>query len=352
MAVGQGSLVSGLSYAAVGRNTTTGLGYNTTTANLEFLSASLKLSKESKILEQVEISRTFSKRIGLGRKVEGEVEFYANPDDTATNYIFQNAFGGAITSATATGETAGGAAFTHTYEIGLITDQSYGSLCMNIRKGDSAGAKIFEYHGLRVNELTFTAEIDEALKCNASFMGKDVTQTSNDVSSTLTCTSSDSILNFTSGRLSVETTFAGLTSTSFWHVQNVEFGLANSIKSENEARRIGSDTVDVLVPGMATFTFNATIRFDTTSAWNSMVNETKLSAQLEFTGDTLSGSVIQRGLKLTMPEVYVMEAGEPEIGGPDEILTSEVQFMVLRDCSSATGYAVQLESTNLISSFA
>lgn len=349
MAVGQGSIFGGLSYLAIGRETTYGTGV-TTTAGLDFMSSSLKIVKENKILEQIATSREYGKRISLGRVVEGEVEMYFQPELTGSAYLLQSAMGGAtITSATATGETAGGLAFTHTFTIGDYS-HSYKGLSINLRKGDSASAKIFEYVGARVNECTFSAEIDEALKCSIGLIAKDVSATSNDVSSALTL-SAGLPLSFVNGRISVESTFASLTASSYWHVQSVEFGIANSLKSESEARRIGSDTLDVLPLGISSYTLNMTIRFDTTTAYAAMLNATQYSVELEFQGTTLTTSAIKRGLKIQMPVCYISEAGDPEIGGPDEILTSEISFHVLRDVSSATGYAVKAFLTNNIASY-
>ena len=65
----------------------------------------------------------------------------------------------------------------------------------------------------------------------------------------------------------------------------------------------------------------------------------------------MSGSAIREGLKINFPLVQINDAGDPEIGGPDEILTSEVVFHVLRDDSSATGYAMQAVLTNNIQNY-
>lgn len=349
MAVGQGSLISAFSYIALAKESTFGT-LVTATAQLMFNSSSIKMLKENKILEQIERGRTYSKRIGLGRVVEGEVESYVYPRETATGWIIANAFGvNTITSATATGETIGGGAFTHTLLIGSQS-ATLSSFTMNVRKGPSTTGKVFEYTGMKVNEITFSGELDEALKMSIGWMGKDATQTTNDVEAQLTTTSVVP-LSFVNGRISVETSFASLTSSSYWHVQSVEFGISNSIKGDSEARRIGSDTVDVLPAGIASFTLNMTIRFDTTTAYAAMMNETQLSAELEFTGPTMSGSAIREGLKFQFPKLHVSDGGDPEIGGPDEIIVSNVVFHVLRDDTSATGYAVRALLTNNLSAY-
>ena len=349
MAVGDSALIGGDSYLAVGRETTYGT-YNTATAALDFVSAALKLTKEGKIIEQIERSRTYSKRVHLSKTVEGEVEFYYAPLVDSCNFILQNAFGGAITTATATGETAGGAAFTHTVAVGAMVGTSYPSLCINMRKGDATGGKIFEYSGLRVNELTLSAEIDEGILCSASLIGKDATSGGSSVASALTITASP-VLSFVDGRISVETSFASLTRTSFWHVQSVELTMNNNLNADSESRRIGSDTLVVCPPGILDVELKATIRFDTLTAWSAMVNATQLSGQLEFLGPTMTTSVIRQGIKLNLPRLYVQDAGEPEVSDASGILTSEVTFHVLRDDTSATGYLIQALITNNKSSY-
>jgi hypothetical protein len=349
MAVGQNALMGNLSYVAVGREATYGT-YNTATAGLNVLSSSLKIMKETKILEEIQTSRTNSNFIQLGRTVEGDLEYYFSPRSLAANYLLHNAFGGGpVTSATATGETTGGLGFEHTVNIANFAE-TYSSLCLNIRKGDSTGGKVLEYSGLRVNEFSLVGEIDEPLISTVSLVGKDASITSNDVSSALS-TNSQQPLSFVNGRVSVETTVAGLTSTSFWHVQSFELKISNNLNADTSARRIGSDTLQVLPAGLAQFELKATIRFDTTTAYDAMMAGTRLAAQLEYKGATMTGSAIQEGIKLTLPYLVVSDAGDPEIGGPGEVLTSEVTFAVLRDPTSS-GYALRTIVTNLTSSYA
>jgi hypothetical protein len=346
--VGQGGLISGLSYIALGRETTLGT-YNTCTALLPALSSSLAGKKENKILEQIERSRTYSQRTQQMLKVDGEMSFYFQPQLDACAWLLQNAFVGTITSATATGETAGGLAFTHTFNIG-DTYQSYTSLCVNQRKGASSDGKVFAYAGLRVNEIMFSAELNDALKCNVGLIG--MTESLGSDIHTTTMQTATSVLSFVDGRFSVEGTYASLTSSSFWHVQSVEFGWNNNLKADAAAGRIGSESIVVLPAGMAVFTLRCKMRFDTTTAYDAMRNSTKLAAQLEFLGPTCTTSKIQQGLKFDFPVVYVHMAGEPTIGGPNEMLTSDVEFHVLRQDDTTSGFACKAYLTNNKSSYA
>lgn len=350
MSVGENSLQGYGSYLAIGRESTFGTGV-TTTSQLEFISASMKVLKETKIIEQVETSRTYSKQIKMGKMIEGELETYAYAEPNSFQYLLFNAFGGTVTSLTATGETLGGAAISHSIDIGNM-DGAYPSLSMNMRKGQSGVGKVFEYKGVKVNEASFSAEIDEALKATFSVIAKDATQTTNDVGSALATTTCSEPLSFVNGRISVVAgSLATITTTSYWHVQSVEFGLQNNLKSDTSSRRIGSDTLDVLPAGIANMNLTLNIRFDTTTAYDGMLNNTDFAVELEFQGSTLGTSVIRRGMKFQFPLCKISDAGDPDIGGPDEQIMSSVVFQPFRDCSSAGGYAMRAIVTNNVASY-
>mgnify|MGYP001567935036 CR=1 FL=1 len=267
MAVGDSALIKALSYLGVGRETTFGT-FNTLMSGLDFISHSIKTQKDSRILDQIERSRTLSKRIHLSKQIGGEVSWYLRPMQTADCFFIHNAFGGAvITSATVTGETVGGGGMDHIITVGNF-DLTYSSLCLNARKGPSTGGIIWQYHGVRVDELTISAAVDEPVVCTANIICRDSTQVSSNIETQLT-TTSNPILSFVDGRVSVETTFASLTTSSIWHVQSVEFKVKNNLKSGSESRRIGSDILTVLPPGLQNYELSMNIRFDTTTAYDS-----------------------------------------------------------------------------------
>ena len=347
MAVGDTALYSGESYISFGRESTFGT-YATATAGIDFIAASLKTVKDAKILEQVERKRTMSKQMSLGKVCSGEIELNFQSEVTAMGFILQNAFGGTVTSATATGETAGGAALTHTFSEGSM-NQSFPSLSLNARKGPATGGKVWRYNGGRVNTLSMVGALDEPLKATVGMVFKDSTQMSDDLETFMTATAWEP-LSFANGRLSVETTFAGLTTTSFWHVQTVNFQLNNNLKTDANARRIGSDVLAVLPIGVQSYELSCQIRFDTTTAYDAMINATKLAGEFEFLGSTMSTSVIRKGIKVQFQKLYIKEAGDPEISGPDDVLMSTVVFNVLRD-ESASGYAVRALLTNSIANY-
>lgn len=346
--IGDGALLGGLSYLGIGRETALGA-FNTALAGLDFVSSSLKTQKDSKILEQIERSRTLSKRLHLSKQVGGDISWYFRPMETADCFLIQNAFGGALAvSTTVTGETTGGLGKDHVFSTGFF-DLTYSSLCINARKGGSTGGKIWQYHGARVEQFTLKAAVDEPVMCTVSLVCKDSTQVASNVETQFTSTANP-ILSFVDGRISIETMFSSLTTSSFWQVQSVDFKLKNNLKSGAESRKIGSDVLQVLPPGIQSYELSMQIRFDTTTAYDAMIAATKLAGELEFLGPTISGSVARQGLLIEFQKLYVKDSGDPEISGPDGILTSQVVFDVLRD-ESATGYAVRATVTNNIANF-
>jgi hypothetical protein len=351
MAVGQGSNMGHGTYLGVGREVTYGT-YVTATAGLNILSSSLKVTKETKILEELQTSRTNSNFIQLGRSVGGDIEFVFSPKQPACNYLLQNAFGGgAITSATATGDTVGSAAWTHQIDVRNF-DLTYSSLSINHRKGETATGKIFEYKGIRVDQFSLKAEIDEALIATASLIAQDASLTTNDVSAQAgMATANQTPLSFVNGRLSLELATASQTTTSFWHVQSIDFKVSNNLVSDKASRRIGSDVIGVLPAGMAQFELSCTMRFDTSTAYDAMLAGTRFYGELEFLGDTLTGSLVREGVKLNFANLRITDAGDPEITSAGDALTSQVSFAVLRD-PTASGYAVRATVTNGTSSYA
>ncbi len=349
MAEGFKANVGFSSYVMVGREKTFKT-YDTCTAGLDVLSSSIKTTQESKILETITSKRTYADRVQLGKSVEGDIEFYMASDSDASVYMLHNALGGGtVATVTGTGDTVGAGVLEHTFSINNF-DVTYSSLCINQRKGNTTDGKVWEYSGGRVNEFTLSGEVDSPLKAKSSMIFVDSSVTANDLSAIWTA-AGQTPLNFTNMRLSMESTFASLTASAFWAVQSFEFGVSNNLKADADSRRIGSGILDVLPSGIAQFSFNFSMRFDTLTAYNAMLNETQLSAQLVFAGATITGSKLVQQIKINMPRIYISDAGDPEIGGPDEILKADVTCMVLRDDTTSTGYAVQALVQNKTTSY-
>lgn len=354
MAVGQYSNVGFSGYLAIGREVTFAT-YSTCTAAMDFKSAKFNTLKDSKVIEAVRNSRTLVDRIQLGKVVGAEVEFNMASDNDASQYIMQNAMGGGATgagivSSTSSGDTVGAGVFDHVQSLGNF-DVTYTSLCFSHRKGDATHGKIFEYSGGRVDEFSLKAEIDEPLVASASLILVDCTVTSNSAPAALLTATGMTPLSFVNMRFSIEDSFASLTAGAFWHVQSIEFSIKNNLKSDSDSRRIGSDLLQVLPPGLAMCELSVSMRWDTLTAYNAMLNGGQMSAQMVFEGATITGSTKKQLIQIDLPRVYIKDAGDPEIGGPDEILKADIKFDVLQDDSSASGYMIKTTVRNKTSSY-
>lgn len=343
MSVGENALVGGNGYLAIARETTLGT-YATCTAGIDFLSFKFATTKDRKILEQVVTKRYQSKSIGLGITTEGSLEYYFNPGNQAGIYVMANAFGGTVTSATVTAATS----FTHTIDVGAM-DGTYKSLSFNVRYGDATNGKVFQYTGIRVGDFSIKAELDDALMCSAEMIAMDSTSLANDVNTALTITSTNP-LSFVSGRLSIDGSVSSLTASSFWHIQSMELKMSNNLKSDSDCRRIGSDKLQTIALGQSSAELTVNMRFDTLTAYSAMLAQTQFAGEFEFTGETITGSTLTNGLTIVMPKLYIKSAPEPEVSGPDEVLKTTVVFDVLRDDSSAGGYALQAVVQNGLTS--
>lgn len=345
LTIGASQITSLESYVAVAGESTWGT-YATCTNQLIFESTSITKKRNTKVIEEIvrNTSRTYQSRVNLGVSVDGDIAFNYRPQSDACNLFLINAFGGAVSSATVTASVS----YLHTINVGDMDNNTNSSsstiksLSVNIRKGGTDG-KVFEYHGCRVNELMFTAEVDDVLKCNATLIGKDATNNTNDISAALACPTANPLI-FHQGRISLEATTTSLVTTASWHVQSVEFGISNNLKSDTQARAIGSETLEVLPPGVANLTLNVSMRFDTVTAYAALMAGTKYACDLEFIGVTLPSSDKTEYLKFRLPAIYIKEGAEPEIGGPDEILKTDITFDVL--CDSCSGYSVQATLQN------
>ncbi len=328
---------------------------STTSKPLAFTSAKFHMEKDSKTLEEITTKRTFANRVGLGRKLDGEVSFYMASDSDACQYLLQNAMGGGvsgtyITSATATGDTVGAAVFDHVYSVGNF-DVTYSSLSFNHRKGDSTNGKIWAYQGFRVDSFALKAKLDDSLMATVKMIGCDATVGAADLSGSISNTNAQTPLDFVGMAFYVDGTLNSITAASFWHVQSIDFGMSNKLKADASSRAIGSDVVEVLQPGINSQTLKVQMRFDDLTAYNAMLAQTQMACQLKFMGATIAGSVLQQMIKIDMPKVFIKSAGDPEVGGPNDVLKANVEFEILRDVSTTTGYAFQVTVRNKTASY-
>lgn len=309
------------SYVAVGKETTYGT-YNSATTAIEALSCSFKIERKSEKLETMFVSRGFAKRVLLDKSVMGSLESHFNPDDSGL--ILAAALGGPVVS------TASGTAYTHSMSAGNFnTTTAILGLSFNIRKGDEHP---FRYHGGRVNTLKISANVGEVVKMSADIVFKDGSSASDDISAALSV-SSVAPFTFVDGVYRYTNAEASLTSTVGEKIQGFELTISNNLKPE-DGRELGSAVLSVLPATRRSVELKITQRFDTTTTLDRHTSATIGAAELLFVGESITSERTYEA-RFRFPKLY-QNAADPEIGGPDEILKSEITYDVVLDNPNTT----------------
>jgi hypothetical protein len=330
MAIGDGYQSAVRSYVAIGKETAYGT-YNTCTTALEVVSCGFKTDIKTMKLDSLSTNRGMSRRVQLDKEVAGTVESYAHPVESPL--MFASALGGSITSsAVSTG------VYSHIFEAGNF-EGTIPSVCFNVRKGSS---QVWQYSGGRCNSLKLTANVGEPLRISADYVFKDSTTLANDVSAALSLTAYVP-WTFVHGTFSYSATAQKVT--------GFELAITNGLKSDKDARALGSNVITVLPPTRREVTFKITQRFDTTSTWASFLEMTTGAVQLVFTSDqSLSSSNFPK-LTIDLPKVG-MRTPDPELKGAGDIIMSDIEYDVLvSNPMTSTGYDVKFTVINDVASY-
>lgn len=325
MAVGDGAKIAVNSYIAVGKESAWGTYASATTA-VEALSCSFKTEIDSMKLDQIGGNRGFSHRVTLGRKVGGSLEQYLHPQESVL--MVANALGGHIvTSSTTT------SANVHSLTAGNFDTTPSIGLSFNVRKGET---HVWRYSGGRVNTMKITGKVGEPIQASYEFLFKDSTQLTDDIASTLSI-SSVRPFTFVGGVFRYSSTeVLAATTTAQEPIQSFELSIKNNIKSDSDARSLGTALVDVLPPTRREVELKIQNRFDTTTTYSRFIQATQGSVELYFTGDYISGTAGPvYAMTIRLPKVF-NKTGDTEISGPGDILKTDIEFDCLLDAPGIT----------------
>jgi len=211
-------------------------------STIEALSIGVKTEIESQKLETISMNRGATKRVQLNKNVMGTIEQYLHP--TESPLLMAVGMGGGIISSSLTG------AYTHSITAGNF-DTAPSSISMMVRKGATTH---WQYTGGRVNQMTISGNVGEVVKVSYEMIFKDSTQAGSSIVSSL---SISSVLPFTyvDGSYRYAETESALTSTASEKIQGFELVINNNMKSDADARGLGSNVIDILPPTRRTVEF-------------------------------------------------------------------------------------------------
>ena len=329
--IGSGSEQGYDSLVGVGEET--GLGtHKTASAFICFLSESLQETSEEQMVECMNGTRDFTRRLLGNVNVSGNIEAPLNPGEDAVIMIIANAMGGTVTSAVLEVGANG-----HTIDAGRITDGDVPSLSITKRIGSAAK---YQYDGCRVNQLTISAEQGGFAQISAEIAGSKSTACTDSLTTAYTDLHP---VNFTGCKVYIAATTSALFSgTSENVVQSVEVSINNNLATDAASRRLGSRYLDVLPAGRREVRVKMNQRFDTTTAMSAARVNTPYAIGIDFDSEQSVTANYNYKLRLTLPRCYynMPDPSTSEMG----ILTQEIDFSAIR--STTTSYAIQAYAIN------
>jgi hypothetical protein len=338
MAIGDSGKYGWNSTIGIAKETTFGT-KATTTAYMEFNSESLAQEIEELRIDSINCSRDYIKRVQTNESISGSIEAHLDVGSDAIVNIIRQAFGGTISSASITADSAA-----HTLDLGDMESNAPtgGSDMKSLTIQKKVGGSWFDFVGCRVNQLTIAGNIGEPIMITADIVGK----TASTSSDSLTCVYSDTIpLMFNGVTIQNADNAGSLTSGTVEKFTSFELSLNNNIESGDEARELGSSVVSILPPIQRDITMTLTQRFDTTTAYDRFRNATTLAFEILMTSSQTIGAAGSStySAKITIPKVY--HNGVIPTVDSKGIITHELPISAIKE-NTTTGYAMQMQINN------
>lgn len=310
----------------------------------EATSFGMKREIEEMKSEEINSTRSYTRRFQMNQMISGSIEKDLHPVDGIPLLI--HALGGVTGS---TGTTTLG--YTHTItpdETNIVKAGTGGattatSFSLWARKGSD---QAYLYTGNKVGQMTVTGEIGSPVKVSYDITGQ---------AATTTAVMTDTAVSFSSLRpflfkdvhMYFASTTAALTSTAALEIQLVGFELSINNNIDTEQRALGQDTVVDIPPGMRDVSLKLTMRYDTTTAYTRFATGVYGAARIVIQSAEAVTSTGYYSLTFEMPKVYwnnvepeVSEAGviqiEPELTCIREVLSGTTAYDIKATLFNAT----------------
>ena len=335
-------------FAMIGETT-----YGTQTATaatgasyFEATSVGMKKEVEEMKSEELNTTRSYTRRFQMNTSIAGSVEKDLHPVDGIP--LLLHALGGTCSSA---GTTSTG--YTHTItpdETNLVKAGAAGattatSLSLLVRKGADLS---YLYTGCRVGQMTVTGEIGSPIKVAYDVSGKAGTASTAVLTDTAVSFSTIRPFLFKDATFQYASTTAALTSTLA--EQLVGFELTVNNNNDTDQRALGQDTIVDIPAGMRDVSLKLTMRYDTTTSYSRYTSGEYGAARIILTSAEVITTGVYYQLTFEMPKTYWNNC-DPEIGEAG-VITIEPELTCIRDVlSGTTGYDIKAELINLTASY-
>ena len=336
MAVGDQAKTGVQSLIAYFPETTYGTFAATTTSARMFqpMSIGIKVDFETLKFDTLSKLRGYTHQAQMNKNVGGTVETFLHPEESLD--LFINAMGGTytFTSITAAGD--------HSISAGnFASTDTLASLSVFVRKGDNHG---FRYAGGVINSLKLSASIGEPVKMSCDFVFKDASMGTGDALAGVMSLSTIAPLVYADGTYRYDATEGSLTSSVAEAIQSFELEINNNLVVDEKNRQLGSRVISGQPPALRReINFKISQRFDTTTTFNRMVENTAGAAALFFTGSTISAEYT-RSMNIILPNIRHKNT-DPVVEGADGVLQSETEFDVIASGNAGTSTSREIGIT-------
>lgn len=321
MAVGDLGRVGARSAIAVRPEATYGT-FAVTTSSLNCYaptSIGVKTNYTTEKLDELTGNRGYARQVQLDKMVAGTIDGYLHPEESLPFLI--NAMGGRYTfnSLTSAGD--------HSITTGNFSaSDTVVSLSLWAQKGEQHS---WRYAGGVINSMKLSAEVGSPVKMTAEFIFQDSSISSADTALTLVLSiSSARPFTYVDGVYRYDASEGSLTSSVNEPIQSFELEINNNLVSDTQARQLGSRLLSRIPPSTRReVTLKVSQRFDTSTTYNRMVDNTTGSVQLFFRGESISAEYF-KDLTITLPNVRIKNS-EPLVEGANEVLKSDLEYDVL-----------------------
>lgn len=335
MAVGDQAKAGVQSFVAFRQESTYGTDAVTTTALqvCEPISIGFKTEFETKKLPSLNKNRAAVKQVQLAKNVMGNLETYLHPEESL--HFLINAMGGNYTFTSLT------AAGSHSISTGnFASTDTITSLSLHARKGDTHN---FRYLGGVINSLKISAKTGEEARVSAEFVFQNSTIGSADLAGALSI-STVAPFTYVNGTYRYDATEGSLTSSVAESIMSFELEIKNNLVTDDKNRALGSQLISGRPPALnREVMLKITQRFDTTTTYDRMVQNTQGAVALFFSGTSISAEY-SRQMNIILPNVRHRNT-EPTVGGSDEVLTSEIEFDCILSGNAGTSTSREIGMT-------
>lgn len=322
MAVGDFARVGVRSAIALRPEATYGTFAVTTTSLNCYLPTSIGVRTEfatQKLDELGGAQRGFYRQVQLDKTVSGSIEGYLHPEESLPFLI--NAMGGRYTFGSLT------AAGLHSISTGNFSaSDTVLSISLWAQKGEQHS---WRYAGGVINSLKISAAVGEPVKMSAEFVFQDSSISTADTALALVLSvSSARPFTYVDGVYRYDASEGSLTSSVNEPIQSFELEINNNLITDAQARQLGTRVLSRIPPSpRREVTLKISQRFDTTTTYQRMVDNTSAAVSLFFRGDSISAEYF-KDMTIVLPSIR-MKNTEPLVEGANEVLKSEIEFDVL-----------------------